>query len=126
MSLIKNKGSILEKRFESGLKKSKIKYKEHVVDMPGKPDFVLKKIKTVIFIDSCFWHGCRYHCKLPKTNREFWKRKILKNKNRDKKVNKMYKQTEWNVFRVWEHVIKGKKSHERVDGIINNFIKMVK
>lgn len=126
MSLIKNKGSILEKNFESKLKKAKIRYRKQAIGMPGKPDFVIKKFKTVIFIDSCFWHGCRYHCKLPKTNRKFWEKKIFQNKNRDKKVNKIYKQTEWKVVRVWEHVIKGKKLEENVEGIINNFIKMVK
>ena len=63
------------------------RYRLHTKKLPGSPDIVLAKYKTVIFINGCFWHGhegCKYYV-LPKTNTEFWKEKIGKNKERDLK-----------------------------------------
>jgi len=72
----------------------------------GKPDFANKKEKIAIFIDGCFWHKCQKCFKSPKTNGKFWKEKIEKNVERDKKVTKKLKKDGWKVIRVWEHNIK--------------------
>ena len=65
-------------------------------------------IKTVIFIDSCFWHGCKKHGSIPATHTKFWTEKIDRNKTRDKEVNKHYKMKGWKVVRIWEHDLKKK------------------
>lgn len=72
--------------------------------LPGKPDIVLPKYKTVIFVNGCFWHGhegCR-KATLPKTNAEFWKEKILLNKRRDERTITELKSNTWKVIVVWE------------------------
>ena len=75
----------------------------------GKPDFIFPKIKIALFIDGCFWHGCREHCRMPNSNQKYWVNKIHKNKLRDKHVKKELKGKGWMVIRIWEHEI-GKPS----------------
>lgn len=125
MSLIKDKGSLLERNFESGMKKAGIKYRKHIKDLPGKPDFAFPKNKIVVFIDSCFWHGCRYHGTLPKTNKKFWKEKICRNKERDKEINREYAKMGWSTVRLWEHKL-GKSANRSLDTIIENLNLMLK
>jgi DNA mismatch endonuclease, patch repair protein len=72
----------------------------------GKPDISIKKYKIVIFIDSCFWHCCPIHGNMPKSNRDYWEKKLERNKLRDIEVNKYYFDKGWNVLRVWEHEFK--------------------
>lgn len=78
--------------------------------LPGKPDIVLPKYKTVIFIDGCFWHGhegCKYF-RLPSTNVDFWRNKIETNVSRDKKVTATLEGEGWRVIRIWECQLKTK------------------
>ncbi len=82
-----------------------VRFRRNVVDLTGKPDIAIKKYKLVVFVDSCFWHGCPYHFTMPKSNRKYWRSKIERNKKRDKRVNEYYKQLGWNVLRFWEHQI---------------------
>lgn len=119
MSLVKSKHSKIEYDFAKLLRQSKIKFRRHIAKMPGKPDFLLPNKKAVIFVDSCFWHGCQYHCKLPKTNATFWKKKIARNKERDREVNKIYKKMGWMVFRIWEHRLKKRKYATSLNQVIN-------
>ena len=83
------------------------RFRKNVKDLPGKPDIVLPKYKTVIFIHGCFWHG--HICKrgtLPTTNVEFWENKIGRNIERDKQnVSELEKQT-WKVIVIWQCEIK--------------------
>ena len=72
----------------------------------GRPDFVFPKLRVVVFIDGCFWHGCSQHCRMPSSNQDYWFTKIDKNKMRDKKITKELKNKNWKVIRVWEHEIK--------------------
>lgn len=69
----------------------------------GKPDFIFPKQKVALFVDGCFWHGCPKHSNMPKNNRAFWEKKLQGNKDRDKYVSRILKQSEWKVVRVWEH-----------------------
>ncbi|AIF67498.1 hypothetical protein GZ22_13215 [Terribacillus saccharophilus] len=69
----------------------------------GKPDFAIKNYKVVIFIDGCFWHGCKYRSNVPKSNQEYWIQKISRNKLRDQEVTQYYTAHEWNILRIWEH-----------------------
>ena len=66
----------------------------------------MPKYKTVIFIDSCFWHKCPAHYKEPKTNLDYWVPKIERNVNRAKEVNRILKINGWKVMRIWEHSLK--------------------
>jgi DNA mismatch endonuclease (patch repair protein) len=74
------------------------------VKLPGKPDIAVKKIKTAIFVNGCFWHG-HTNCKegnLPKTNTDFWRQKITGNTNRDARNEKLLKDSGWHVLVVWQ------------------------
>lgn len=75
------------------------------VVLPGKPDFVFPAARLVVFVDGCFWHGCR--CKrLPTAHRAFWRSKIETNRARDTRLNKRLRKAGWKVLRFWEHQLK--------------------
>jgi len=96
------------------------RFRRNTKDLFGKPDISIKKYKTVIFIDSCFWHQCPIHGNMPKTNVEYWKPKLERNVERDKEVDEYYKQKGWNIKRIWEHEVK--KDLEKVVTEIGDFI----
>ena len=106
MSKIKSKDTKIEIEFRKAIWKAGFRYRKNPKGYFGKPDLVLKKYKTVIFVDSCFWHGCKKHCRLPSTRKKYWIPKIERNKQRDKEVNHYYKKEGWKVIRVWEHDLK--------------------
>lgn len=68
----------------------------------GRPDFANKSRKVALFIDGCFWHGCPRHYREPKSNVHFWRGKIIGNRRRDRKVNRILKSGGWKIIRVWE------------------------
>ncbi len=71
----------------------------------GRPDFVFKRERVAVFIDGCFWHGCK--CKrLSKTHRSFWRAKTQANKKRDHRITRRLRSEGWNVIRFWEHQLK--------------------
>ncbi len=77
----------------------------HPKNIKGNPDFANKKRKMAIFIDGCFWHGCPKHCRMPKSNKEYWGPKIQRNVKRDKKHTGELKKGGWTVIRLWEHEV---------------------
>ncbi|MCK7461199.1 MAG: very short patch repair endonuclease [Sphingobacterium sp.] len=99
-------------------------FKKTAQELFGKPDFYFQKYNAVIFIDSCFWHACPLHLRLPATNTEYWQNKIEYNKKRDEKVNNYYKEIGWNLKRVWEHEIKD--NLEKTVNEIEEFIEKAK
>lgn len=123
MSAVKSKDTKIEVSFRKALWNKGFRYSKNSAKYFGKPDLVLKKYKTVIFIDSCFWHGCKKHCRMPATNKKYWVNKIERNKGRDKEVNKYYKKSGWKIFRAWEHDVL-KNSNEPVIKIIR-FLKQL-
>lgn len=74
----------------------------------GNPDFVFREQRLAIFVDGCFWHGCPKHASHPATNRVFWKKKLLHNKDRDRLVTRTLKKRGWHVLRIWQHELTGK------------------
>lgn len=68
-----------------------------------RPDVVFTRQKVAVFVDGCFWHGCPQHCRRPKTNIEFWSRKLEQNQERDRRQNEALRQAGWVVLRIWEH-----------------------
>jgi len=81
----------------------KLKFSYQPKNIFGKPDFSNKKNKIAVFIDGCFWHGCKKHYRAPKQNYKYWCEKIRRNIERDKEVSKHLKKHGWKVIRIWEH-----------------------
>ena len=93
------------------------RYRKNVTDLPGKPDIVLAKYKTVIFIHGCFWHGHK-NCdaaKLPSSNVDYWVKKVTSNENRDSQNIHLLKEAGWNVIVIWECELKTKNKEKRFD-----------
>ena len=116
--------SQLENKVTKALWNAGYRFRKNDKSLFGKPDISIKKYKTVIFIDSCFWHGCPLHGNMPKSNTEFWEKKLARNKERDKEVNAYYKELGWNCLRVWEHEFK-QDFHQAVEKI-KHFIDQAK
>ena len=81
-------------------------------------DLVFKKHKLIVFIDGCFWHGCPWHYRTPKTRSEWWDSKIQRNKLRDAQKTRKLRRLGWKVVRVWEHV-EPEKAAKRIVNKIN-------
>lgn len=105
MSAVRSKDTKIEIAFRKALWREGFRYRKNPANYFGKPDIVLKKYKTVIFIDSCFWHGCKKHGSMPKIRKKFWETKIGRNRQRDREVSGYYKKLKWKIFRIWEHEI---------------------
>jgi len=120
MQKIKSKNTKLENKIISDLWKKGYRFRRNVTSLYGKPDIAIKKYKIVIFIDSCFWHGCPDHCRMPTSNKPYWENKIKRNKERDKKVVEYFKKKGWNILRIWEHELKN--DYETTISKIEKFI----
>jgi len=71
--------------------------------VPGRPDFVIRQLRLAIFVDGCFWHGCRRHGRKPEDNREYWLPKLARTIARDKATTSRLRRDGWTVLRLWEH-----------------------
>ena len=104
MSRIKGSDTNPEIIVRSFLHRQGLRFRVNDKNLPGKPDIVLKKYRTIVFVDGCFWHrhtGCRF-AYTPKSRIEFWNEKFKSNVKRDRKVNTMLKEQSWNVVRIWQ------------------------
>jgi DNA mismatch endonuclease (patch repair protein) len=114
MSQIRSKNTKPEMLVRKFLHANGFRYKLHDKSLPGKPDIVLPKYKTVIFIHGCFWHGhkdCKYFV-VPKTRTEFWLTKIKGNASNDSKALAILKKGGWKVIIVWECTLKATNLNE--------------
>lgn len=116
MQNIKATGTKPELIIMMGLRKRKIYFAKHVKTILGKPDIVFRRKKVLVFIDSDFWHGHPVRLKMPKTNIEYWTKKIEGNKNRDQLITRQLRKTGWKVIRIWDYDIK--KNPNKSLGII--------
>lgn len=105
MSKIRSKWTAQEIKFHKFLKGNKIKHIMHP-KLAGNPDILLKGIKSVIFINGCFWHKCPKHYRQPFSNKKYWLSKIKKNILRDKSNYKTLRQQGFKVLIFWEHDVK--------------------
>ena len=104
MSQIKGSNTKPEILVRSFLHKQGFRFRLHAKHLPGKPDIVLKKYRTAIFVDGCYWHR-HQGCKLaynPKSRQEFWQSKFESNIKRDQEVNRLFEGIPWNIVRVWQ------------------------
>lgn len=114
MSAIHSKDTKPEMLVRKYLFSKGFRYRLHHPRLPGHPDIVLRKYRTVIFVNGCFWHGhdgCKYFV-LPKSNVEFWRTKIERNKIRDKAEQEQLNAMGWHCLIVWECQLKAKKREE--------------
>ena len=87
--------------------------------LPGKPDVVLRRYRTCIFVNGCFWHGhegCRYYT-VPKSNTDFWKAKVRRNKQRDREVQRKLAEMGWHCITVWECELKGSRREATLESL---------
>ena len=137
MAAIGSKDTKPEMIVRKGLWSRGFRYRLNHKRLPGHPDLVLKKYRTCIFVNGCFWHGHNVTesrmsdvrgkmeeviessecCKIPKTNREFWVKKIRRNKERDKEEQKKLAAMGWHCITVWECELKPSKREETLDSI---------
>lgn len=108
MSKIRGKDTKPEILFRKALWRKGYRYRINYKKLIGKPDIVLKKYKTIIFIDGGFWHGYNWEEKKKKikSNRGFWIPKIERNMQRDREVNAALEKLDYKIFRFWEHQLK--------------------
>jgi DNA mismatch endonuclease (patch repair protein) len=98
------------------------RYSLHKKTLPGKPDIVLTKYKTIIFVHGCFWHGhanCKYFS-IPKTRTQWWADKINTNKANDAKTAKALRKKGWNVLTVWECKLKREKTEKTLEHLMKH------
>ena len=122
MSRIRNKDTKPEILVRKFLFANGFRYRLNYKKLPGKPDIVLPKYKTVIFVNGCFWHGhenCKYF-KLPATRTEWWKEKIEGNIRNDRIKHALLKEAGYKVMVVWECEVKNKSIFDRIINEIRN------
>lgn len=119
MSCIKNKNTKPEKIVRNFLFSKGLRYRKNDRRYPGHPDVVLPKYKTVVFVHGCFWHlheNCRY-ARLPKSNIDYWSKKLTKNEERDAREQAELRNMGWKVIVVWECELKKDKRQQTLDNL---------
>ncbi len=126
MSRIKGKDTKPELVVRKFLFANGFRYRLHAKNLPGKPDIVLPKYKTAIFVNGCFWHGhqnCSYFV-LPKTRTEWWMQKITNTQNRDQKAKTELQSLGWRTITIWECELKPKRVEERLNALLSYLLSM--
>ena len=124
MQAVKNKGSAIEKKLAKGLWGIGLRYRKNDKRYLGHPDVVLPKYRTIVFVHGCFWHfhqNCKYG-RLPKSNVEFWKEKLMKNRMRDIREQEKLRNMDWNIIVVWECELKGSKRERTLNNLYLSII----
>lgn len=124
MSNIHSKETAPEVLLRNSLWRLGFRYRMNDKRLPGKPDIVLPKYRTVIFVHGCFWHG-HHDCKkyvVPKSNTEYWIKKVSGNKQRDENVWRQLEAKGWSVIIVWECEIEKKRFPETIERVENEII----
>ena len=133
MAAIRSKNTKPEMIVRRGLWKRGFRYRLNHKRLPGHPDLVLRKYRTCVFVNGCFWHGHNVAlpqidngqliidnsecCKIPKTNREFWVSKIRRNKERDKEEQRKLAEMGWHCITVWECELTPKRCEETLESL---------
>jgi DNA mismatch endonuclease (patch repair protein) len=103
MAAVRSRGNLsTEMRMVALLRAAGLTGWRRGVPLLGKPDFVFRAEKVVVFVDGCFWHGCPHHCRVPTSRLEYWGPKLARNAQRDRAVTRALRESGWAVLRVWE------------------------
>ena len=119
MAAVKSKDTKPEMVVRKYLWSRGFRYRVNNPRLPGHPDIVLRKYHTCIFVNGCFWHGhegCKYF-RMPKTNTEFWERKISRNRERDREEQKQLARMGWHCITVWECELKGERREKTLESL---------
>ena len=119
MSHIRSRNTKPELKVRQWLWRHGYRYRLNVQSVPGKPDIVMRKYRTAIFVNGCFWHGhkgCDKY-RLPKTNVDFWKNKIYRNRKRDQENYRVLQENGWQVIVVWECQLAPKRIEETMNEV---------
>ena len=126
MAFVKSKDTKPEMIVRKGLWKRGFRYRLNHERLPGHPDLVLRKYRTCIFVNGCFWHGHLVEldkmesskcCRIPNINREFWITKIRRNKERDKEEQHKLAKMGWHCITVWECELKPNRRENTIESI---------
>lgn len=119
MSRIRGKNTKPEEVVAKYLFSQGFRYRRNVRNLSGTPDIVMKKYKTVIFVNGCFWHaheGCKYFV-LPDNNKKFWEEKLFRNRERDFEKKIQLEKLGWKVITIWECELKKDKIEETLENL---------
>lgn len=125
MSKVISKNNKLEISVRKYLFSKGFRYRKNVEKLPGKPDIVLPKYKTLVFIHGCFWHG-HENCKaaaLPTSNIEYWHNKINSNQKRDSRNKQLLKNSGWKIIDLWECELKSKYRDQSFSNLVQEIMK---
>lgn len=126
MSGIRSRNTAPELMVRRGLHAHGFRYRLHVKELPGSPDIVLPKWKTVLFVNGCFWHGHPCHLfRLPSTRQEWWRAKIEINIKRDARITETLSSHSWKILTVWECAIRGRTARgiQETVSLIDQFVR---
>jgi DNA mismatch endonuclease, patch repair protein len=104
MRAVHSTGTTAENKCEALLRSLKLRFSQHPANLPGRPDFVLRKFRLALFVHGCFWHshkGCK-NATLPTSNVAYWTQKIGRNRRRDRRVRDALRKAGWRVAVIWE------------------------
>ncbi len=121
MSRVQNKNTKPEELVRKYLFSQGFRYRKNVNSLPGRPDIVLPKYKTVIFVNGCFWH--MHDCgrfRWPESNSEYWKKKIYRNVERDAVNQEKLQERGWKVLTVWECQLKKKIFNDTMEHLVQS------
>ena len=116
MSRIRSKNTKPEILVRSKLHRSGYRFRLHAKNLPGKPDIVLPKYNSIIFVNGCFWHrhkGCKYAYN-PKSKIKFWNHKFTQNIERQEEVTKELRKLKWKVLVIWECEVNNEKTFKQI------------
>ena len=119
MSRIRSKDTKPEILVRSYLFSKGLRFRKNDKRYPGSPDIVLPKYKTMVFVHGCFWHlheGCKY-ARIPKSNVQYWEKKLYRNRERDEHNQKELEEMGWTVIIVWECELKKDKREQTLDNL---------
>lgn len=123
MAAVKSTGNrATETTLAKLLRRNDVKGWRRHLPLTGKPDFTFRDKRVVVFIDGCFWHGCRIHLRMPTSNRTYWLDKIARNQARDRVVTQELRRAGWRVLRLWEHEL---RDESRVLRRVTNALRVI-
>ncbi|OQA45984.1 MAG: Very short patch repair protein [Chloroflexi bacterium ADurb.Bin325] len=124
MRAVVSKGTGLERKLFAMLSGMRLQgWRKNVDTVQGKPDVVFEDERVAIFVHGCFWHSCP-QClrKLPKTNSEYWRLKIARNAERDRRNRQILEENGWQVLTIWEHEFKEESSRKKIRAEIRRML----